>query len=151
VALIQGSNGGSALKFTLASASVYFWPIRLLVTRFVAEGEKVMGLLEQTILSKMAALSLSRQVLARISNIRESSLCRGLLGVDRLGGPDILLINQILDDLQLLRKRAFPFALPISDVAALQVLLHQLRDGNLDSVLDPDVAANLARQISGAR
>jgi hypothetical protein len=110
-----------------------------------------MGLLEQNMLAKMATLSLSRQVLARISDIRESSLCRGLLGVDRLDGPTILKINRILDDLQILRRRVFPFTLPISDVSALQVLLRQLRDGNLDSVLDPVLSADLARQISGAR
>jgi hypothetical protein len=110
-----------------------------------------MGLLEQNILSKMAALSISRQVLARVSRIRESSLCRGLLGVDRLEGPDILAINRILDDLHTLRKRVFPFSLPISDVAALQVLLTQFRDGNLDCVLDPALAADLAAQIAGGR
>jgi hypothetical protein len=110
-----------------------------------------MGVHEGIVIGKMARLRLSRQVLARVANVREGDLCRGLRSIEPLSGAEMLRIDELLTDLENLQKLISPFELPVSDVRKLQILLNRFRDGDLNSVLDPAIRADLAAQIAGGR
>lgn len=99
-----------------------------------------MGFNEETILQKMGGLRISRQVLARVSEIREGDLCRGLKCVQPLRGPEIERLNQILDDLKAMQQRIAPFELPVSDVQILRSLLDKFRSGEFDQILAAQVS-----------
>jgi hypothetical protein len=107
-----------------------------------------MGLHEEQILSKMARLGLSRQVLALLVDIQVTVLCRGLQNVRPLPSQDILHINRCLDDLIGIQKIISPLMLPITDVVQLKVLLKKYRDDGLARIVDAEIVADLREQIA---
>jgi hypothetical protein len=106
-----------------------------------------MGLLEQGLLSKMGWLGVSRQTLARIGDVRETTLCRGLRNIEPLSNSEIERLNLVLDDLKKLRKLVEPLELPLTDTRKLHILLNRFRDGDLAEIVNPAIAAELAAQI----
>jgi hypothetical protein len=110
-----------------------------------------MGVHEGILLGKMARLHLSRQVLARVADVREGNLCRGLRSIEPLSTQEMLRIDGILTSLERLQELIAPFELPVSDVRKLQILLSRFHDGALNGVVDPTIAAELSVQIAGAR
>jgi hypothetical protein len=107
-----------------------------------------MGLHEEHIVSKMARLGLSRQVLALLVDIQVTVLCRGLQNVRPLPSQDILRINRCLDDLIGIQRIISPLLIPITDVVQLRVLLKKYRDDGLDRIVDATIVNDLRREIA---
>ena len=55
--------------------------------------------LESNILSKLGRLSIPQQVLAGLLDVSETYLSRGLKCIKPLGGPELLRIDEVLNDL----------------------------------------------------
>jgi hypothetical protein len=113
--------------------------------------EKFMSLHEQQILGKLAALSISQANLARLAEMPEKELNKGLKGLEPLSGVKIECLNSILDDLGKLRDDISPFELPAADSNKLKVLLQQYRDGFLVEPIDRMVATGLREALARAR
>jgi hypothetical protein len=125
-----------------------FYRAGYVMQKYCIEGGGRMGLHEEHIVSKMARLSLSRQVLALLVDIQVTVLCRGLQNVRPLSGPDILRINQTLDDLIGIQRIISPLVLPITDVVQLKVLLHKFHDDGLDKIVDAEIVLDLRQKIA---
>ena len=107
-----------------------------------------MGLHETNLLSKQASLGITRGVLASLTGMSETVLCRGLSGSRPLTSVDIISLNKTLNDLSEIQRIIYPLKLPLSDVASLKILLAKFRDDGLDRIVDATIVDDLRREIA---
>jgi hypothetical protein len=114
---------------------------------FHAAKEATVGLLESNILAKLGRLDISQQVMAGVLDVSETYLSRGLKGVKPLSGPDLLHIDQVLNNLIDLAEIIRPFELPRTDTALLKMLLGRYEDNGMAELRHVDALMSLRSQI----
>ena len=105
--------------------------------------------LESNISAKLGRLGMPQQVLAGLLDVSETYLSRGLKCVRPLGGPELLRIDEVLNNLIDIAEIIQPFELPRTNVTLLKLLLARYEDNGLSALRNLDALAELRAEIHG--
>jgi hypothetical protein len=111
--------------------------------------QEVMMGVESVIAGKLGRLGLPQQVLAGLLDVSETYLSRGLKGVKPLGGPELLRIDEVLNNLIDISEIIRPFELPRTNVTLLRLLLARYEENGLSALRNLDALAELRAEIRG--
>jgi transcriptional regulator with XRE-family HTH domain len=95
-----------------------------------------MSLYTQIINLKMAALDLTQAQLSHYSGVHNSRLSPFLSGTRELDATSLNCINQALLGLETLQAAAAPWVLDLRKVTEIKRLLTQLKQGELDHLIE---------------
>jgi hypothetical protein len=110
-----------------------------------------MGMNETNLLMKITRIGLSKAALAPLVGMSETKLGGGLLCTKPLPGDVILKIDKILNTLIDIAEIISPLKLPVTDPAALQILLRQYNDSGLEDLRHGATFVQMREEIASLR
>jgi hypothetical protein len=116
-----------------------------------ARREESMGMNETNILMKITRIGVSKAALAPLTDMSETRLGAGLLCTKPLPGDVLLKIDKILNTLIDVAEIIAPLKLPVTDPAALQILLRQYNDSGLEELRHGAAFAQMREDLASLR
>lgn len=107
-----------------------------------------MGMLEEKLAAKIAKAKLSRQVVASLLDLSDTTLCRWLACTKPMPGFEGERVDRLLSDFLRIQEIIHPLELPTADVGRLRVLLAKFRDNGLDRLMDEEILMDLRERIA---